>query len=304
MTGRRRIAYGVPLCVDLDLDLPTTGHPARVVVRRMVDAVAEDTITWLDRDSDPWMSAGVVGSRFYLRFGTDAEFLVSARGETVSWHSAGGPDDLLVHLLLDHVLPRALTRLGRIALHGSCVALRAGSGVALLGRSGSGKSTLAAALIPRGGKVVADDCLAISWRARQPEVASAYPGLRLTDGSIELCGAAGLTDGGPVSRLSAKKRMRPFETDVVLSHPDEPADASGSGTGTMPLGPSAAGIALLRHSFHLNGPDDRASLLTSVVPLAAAVPVVRLHYEHTARGLQVALDAIERLARPARPMAG
>lgn len=299
----RQLAYGVALDSDLVLGVTATDHPAEVTVRRLPGQVNPAAITWLDRDSDPWMTAGQVGGNFYLRFGDEAEFLVGTDGRSLRWHAfADGTTDTLIHLLLDHVLPRALTRLDRIVLHGSCVALDERGCVAIIGRSGSGKSTLAASLMTRGCCVVADDCVVVQRQGGVPLVAPAYPGLRLTDSSVRMCGAHGLELLGSVSRFSEKTRMRPtgggaapvearypLLAVVALPHPDDEHDESASAPSLVELAPAAAGIELLRHSFHLNAVGERAALLRQVLPLAAGSPVLRLRYGHSVSGLERAL---------------
>ncbi|MDQ4022013.1 MAG: hypothetical protein M3257_10420 [Actinomycetota bacterium] len=276
-----------------------------VTIRKLQQPVDPTSITWLDRDSDTWMSAGLIGGNFYLRFGDEAEFLVATDGRSLRWHSFEEMSDTLVHLILDHVLPRALMRLDRVVLHGSCVAREERGCVAILGRSGSGKSTLAAALVARGCDLVADDCVTIQPKEGVFLVADAYPGLRLTDTSVRLSGINGFEVRGAVSRHSPKMRMTATGGDrpslaaphrllavIALLNPDD-HDPEATPPSCVELASSAAGIELLRHSFHLNGPDERATLLGRVLPVAAACPVFRMRYDHSDVGLEFALREVE-----------
>lgn len=77
---------------------------------------------------------------------------------------------------------------------------------------------------------------------------------------------------------------------VVLEDPDDRDLEAASGTRV--LSPSAAGIELLRHSFHLNGPSAHDTLLGRVLPVAGACPVVRLRYDHSAVGMELACREI------------
>jgi len=61
------------------------------------------------------------------------------------------------------------------------------------------------------------------------------------------------------------------------------------------LSSAAAGVELLRHSFHLNTRAEREQLIDRVLSLAGACPVVRLPYDHSAAGLDLARREIEAL---------
>jgi hypothetical protein len=61
-----------------------------------------------------------------------------------------------VRLLLRHLH-------GELGLHGSAVAFGSTSAILIVGGSGSGKSTFAAGLCQRGGRLLADDAVAISF---------------------------------------------------------------------------------------------------------------------------------------------
>lgn len=311
----RRAAYGVAIDADLRLGVPATDLAAALTIRRAPGPVSAACISWLDRTSNAMMSAGTVHGRFYLRFGNEAEFQVAMDGRTIQWHSyRGDVDDTLVHLVLDHVLPRALTRLHRVVLHGSCVALGPAGCLGIVGRSGSGKSTLAAALTARGCTLIADDCIVIDPGNGSPLVAPAYPELRLSDGSIELCDTLALEVVGAVSRFTAKSRVRPTGSSalpphvrhpllavVALPHPeDQPTQSTGEPV-TERLQAAAAGIELLSHAFQLNAADERAGAVRRLLPIAAITPVYRLRYDHTRAGLDRACEALlDLLAEPGR----
>jgi hypothetical protein len=172
--------------------------------------------------------------------------------------------------------------------------------VAILGQSGSGKSTLAAALVAKGYRLVADDCVIIQRDGNAFFVTAAYPGLRLTDTSVRISGIRGFEVRGAVSRHSSKMRLTSKKVDgpvpaaarhqllavVVLQHCEDT-------TSSVELGAAAAGIELIRHSFHLNGPAERAEALRRVLPVAAACPVFRMYYDHTHTGLRLASQEIE-----------
>jgi hypothetical protein len=251
------------------------------------------------------MTAGSLSTGFYLRFGDEAEFVVRPDGRSIRWHTfAGEPDATVVHLLLDHVIPRAITRFGRIVLHGSCIGLDSIGCVAIVGRSGSGKSTLAAASLNQGCTVLSDDAVVVHWQEGLPLVAPAYPGLRLTDRSVALAAAQHLRVGGSVSRFSDKTRMIPppdgrapnrtvSQLCAIVTIPNPTDDVRmRTGHGLARLPPSSAAIELLRHSFHLNAPMERAELLERVPRLASHIPVFRIDYRHNEASLARAIQQI------------
>lgn len=301
----RYLVYGVVIDSDVALGVPASTGPVNVTVKELQQPVDSGSITWLDRGSDTWMSAGLVGGSFYLRFGEEAEFLIATDGRSLRWYSFEEVSDTLVHLVLDHVLPRALMRLDRIVLHGSCVARHERGCVAILGRSGSGKSTLAAGLVARGCSLIADDCVVIQRQDGVFLVTPAYPGLRLTNNSVRLSGINGFEVRGAVSRHSPKRRMTPRGGDdpppaarhrllAVVALQDFGHHDRNAGTAScLKLAPSAAGIELLRHSFHLNGPGEHAAFFERVLPVAAACPVFQMFYSHSHVGLELAAREIE-----------
>ena len=301
----RYLAYGVVVESDVALGVPPDPRPADILVARMESPVRTRSVAWLDRDSDPDLSVGLVPGGFYLRFHKEAEFVVSADGRSLHWFAVAGLSDTLVHLLLDQVLPRALTRLGRVILHGSCVARDDHGCLAICGVSGAGKSTIAAALMARGFRVVADDCVVVQEPGIPPLVVPAYPGLRLSATSIRVSGLTGLEVHGPVSRHSTKMRIAPpsdsglrvSETRVPLRAivvlPDPDAEDGSQPIPGVELTPAAAGIELLRHSFQLNGPGERSASLSRILSIADACRVSLMRYDHTDAGLQAVCDAID-----------
>ena len=298
-------AYGVAVRSDVPLGVPCTEKAEDVTICELSAPVDPLSVRWLDPDADQWLGAGFVDGDFYLRFGDEAEFLIRSDGRLVQWYAHGGRSDTLVHLVLDHVLPRAITRFGRVVLHGSSVAREGHGAVAILGDSGSGKSTLAAALTATGHVLVADDSVVIESDDRLPRVTPAYPGLRLSEASVQLAGVVGLEKQGRVSRYTLKRRMaftaessRYSETrhrlvGVFVLQGARTAARESRGSQTVRLAPAAASIELLRHSLHLCRVDEREAWLEAILAVAAACPVFSLHYEHSAVGIEESRRRIE-----------
>ena len=124
-----------------------------------------------DRPDRPRLPAALSGSRGFRSVGIGHRIVAGA-------HRAL-PAATLRHLLLDQVLPLALGRMGRMAIHASAVHVPGLGAVAFAGGPGSGKSTLAAALARAGCAVLSDDCLVIAVRSGGVWAIPSYPGVRL-----------------------------------------------------------------------------------------------------------------------------
>jgi hypothetical protein len=160
---------------------------------------------WRDREGDSWLRISRCGGDYHLAFDVSVAFLVS--GRDVTWSAdASIPPQTLRHLLLDQVLPLAMSGQGAFVLHGSAVSI-GGRAALFVGESGRGKSTLAAWLAANGHVALADDCLRIEEREGGVFVAPAYPSLRVwPDTARHVChdAAATLTQ---VAHYSRKLRM-------------------------------------------------------------------------------------------------
>lgn len=129
---------------------------------------------------------------------------------------------------------------GRYSVHGTAVALDAGTGLLILGPAGAGKSGLAAGLIALGARLVADDLVLV-------EPGPGAPRLQPPAGrpaAIELRGLGIVTlSAVPSAPLRAMLLLAP--SSARLPEPEILA---------MPFGP----VPLLRHPPH---PDLAAKLL-------------------------------------------
>lgn len=292
------LAYGRAISCDLVLPIPETTLPPEIFITRSSGPINRSDVEWFGPGPQNWCWAGSLPGGFCLLFPDEAEFMVSSDGSHVRWFSHADPSPTLTHLLLDHVLPRALTRQGKAVLHGSgLVSPRYGCFV-VVGDSGRGKSTLAAALVGLGYRFLADDCVVVTPDTAGSEVVPAYPELRLAKRSIELSGVDELVDGGQVSRNALKRRMAlgGHESTEGESHRLAAVFALGivdDRTVSEPLSPAKAALALLANSFHLNADGDRAQALGRFASLAESCPVFGLGYEHTMAGLDTALADID-----------
>ena len=122
---------------------------------------------------------------YMLRFPEMADFEVSADGRLVrGWPAIAVAPSTVNHLYLNQVLPLALSRQGKLMLHGSAVEIH-GQGVAFIGESGRGKSTLAASFATGGSRFLTDDGLHLEWVGGECQIIPSHPSIRLWEDSQE-----------------------------------------------------------------------------------------------------------------------
>ncbi len=250
----------------------------------------------------PWLSIGRCATGYRLRFPDLADFDVSAAGDRIACRpSARLPDTTLQHLLLDQVLPLALSRSGHLVLHASAVHVPRLGSVAFVGPTGSGKSTLAAALGLRACPVVTDDCLVVQSASGHSLAVPGYPGLRLWRDAARGLGLDPNAEAR-VAHYTAKRRLdasavrfrsqpSPLAVVFVLGRRRRP----GAPTRLRALGSRDRLMALAPYT-HLMDVEDRRQLLhmfRSLSTLVTHVPVVRLNLPDSRRRvLEVAVDVL------------
>ena len=259
-----------------------------------------------------WLEIGRRAGGYLLRFPELADFDVSADGSHIRCRPTRRlAASTLGHLLLDQVLPLALSRQGRLALHASAVHVPRLGCVVFAGPTGSGKSTLATALGVRGGQVVSDDCLVV-----EPDSCRAVPGspwVRLwRDAATRL----GLKRAGSdvVAHYTTKRRFggqalrfrsrpSPIVAIAVLAKRTRRARAVDARL----LAPRDRLIALAPYVFVMDVEDPRqlAQMFRDLAALVAAVPVVRLRATDDRRQLaETAREVISLAHALASPAAG
>jgi hypothetical protein len=253
-----------------------------------------------------WLSIGRFDEGYLLRFRDQAEFTIGTRRNRITvCAGADLPGETLQHLLIDQVLPLALSYQGRLLLHASAVHLPGVGAVAFAGRTGRGKSTLAAALGARGGRIITDDCLAIDFdrAAAPPTVVPAYPGLRLWPGASSHLFHG--SRGRRVAHYSGKRRVTrgvlpfragpsPLRALFVLS----PRASSGAALSIRPIRAPRRLADLMRLTYVLDTGNRQqlAALFTGLATLAASVPVLRLRVRHGQARLPDTADLIRAYA--------
>jgi hypothetical protein len=171
----RYAVYGVTLVTSLPLSLPRAGDSDVIVKLDLVSpdqsyAVREGIITAPTHEID---QAVREDGALYLRWFNWFEMLVSADGRHVLCHKLSDlPLTSFEAYLTNFAVSTALLQQGEEPLHATVVDI-GGRTVGFLGSSGAGKSTLAAILINRGGTLLTDDMLRVTF---EDNVAFAQPG--------------------------------------------------------------------------------------------------------------------------------
>ncbi|MGA8172281.1 MAG: hypothetical protein WB816_15810 [Methylocystis sp.] len=158
-------AYGLTLLTDLPLNLPAAGGSDAVVA---VDVASPDQFPSASErvvtDPDDWIQLAIrEDDSLHMRWGSYFEILAPAGGKRVLCHNLSElPLTAFEAYLTNFAVAAALIQRGEEPLHATVVDI-GGRAVGLLGASGAGKSTLAAVLIDRGGVLVTDDMLRVTF---------------------------------------------------------------------------------------------------------------------------------------------
>lgn len=224
-------AYGLRIVSDTALPelLPRNGAESAPSIAVSLGNPSNDfqpiaswLVTTASSEGTPWLFWSKISDGYLLRFNGLADFLIHSDGCRIDClaKACDVAAGTLRHLLIDHVLPRALNLIGFDALHATAVVV--GSQVcAFVAEAGTGKSTLAASLHLAGYPTFADDCLVL--RDTDPiSAASAYPGVRLWEEAFRALGGSIRKHGAPVAQYTSKTRQL--------------GDAEGFCSGALPLG--------------------------------------------------------------------
>lgn len=212
---------------------------------------------WAFPDGTLWTQFFRRGDAYLLRFPDLADFEVSADGLRVRGFPGLGVTSATVeHLYLNQVLPLALSRQGKLVLHGSAVDI-SGQGVAFLGESGRGKSTLAASFAKEGTRFLTDDGLLLEWVGDACMALPSHPSIRLWKDSQAALINAGTTKA-PLVSFTSKARFLAGQ-DIPFCEEPRPLRRVfflGEGDAQIPiiepLRPAEAMIQLIKNSFLLD----------------------------------------------------
>lgn len=248
-------------------------------VRQAEPAVSHWVYEWLLSSGEPWLSLARQERGYLLRFAALADFLLSSDGTEIRCHPEPDvPLTTIRHLLLDQVIPFAMTRRGRFVLHASAVVAPQGA-IAFLGLTGHGKSTLAACLTQQGLPLLADDCLVLQEEDGRLWGFPSYPGFRLWPESVSalfdeerpLPEVAHYTEKVRLGSTGLCKQPAPLRRLYFLAPPEETGNAKA--ISITPVSPPEALISLLQSSFRLDITDrerlrDEFECLTRIAQLS------------------------------------
>lgn len=258
---------------------------------------------WAFPDGTLWTQFFRQGAGYLLRFPDLADFEVSADGARVQGFPAPGVTSATVeHLYLNQVLPLALSRQGKLMLHGSAVDI-GGQGVAFLGESGRGKSTLAASFATEGTRFLTDDGLLLEWVGEQCLIIPSHPSIRLWQDSQDALVSESAAVAPAVSFTSKARFLagpgiafcdvaRPLKRVYFLGEGNAQAPA------IAPLRPAAALIELVKNSFLLDieAQDMLARHFDDLTRLADLPIYFRLDYPRDYVALGAVREAVVRHA--------
>jgi hypothetical protein len=222
---------------------------------------------------------------FYrLAFDDTGMFDVSVDGRHICWIPSADPNlDLVRKDVLGRVFAVCLQLDGISALHGSAVKV-GDEAIAFLAPKFHGKSTTAAALVDRGGRLLADDIVAVTPGAA-PHVMPSVPVVQLWQDSAERVARISASARGNGSSPKLQRGWDDAERVALSPVPFAAVYLLAPFTpdATRPvrrerLSHVSATLALVGQAKigMLLGPAWRATLLSQFAELATAVPVYRL----------------------------
>lgn len=151
-----------------------------------------DPLIWIHhwyQSSDkarPTYSIGQLAGGYLFRFTGLADFRITTSAKSIVCITVAGTSmNTVRHLLLDHVLPRVLSRKDELVVHASAVQSGHGDGLAFLGDSGWGKSTLAQSFAGSEAMLWGDDSLKLRVQRDKLIGIPSYYGCRLWSDSID-----------------------------------------------------------------------------------------------------------------------
>jgi hypothetical protein len=232
-----------------------------------------------DDPEDPWLIERWGDGWYEIEFTERATFAVIGDRIVLRADRTADPD-LIVHLLLDHVLPRVVALRGDLMLHAAGAVGPSGDAHVLLGETGAGKSTLAAMLAAQGWGLLDDDGVRVTAVDGRFHAVPGYATVRLMPAAAAAVLGCGAT-GRPIGKGRDKRSYlldghglrlaggpAPIRGIYLIRRSEGPApEIERRGVGDA-LG------AIVEHAFHLAAdPKDltrlafeRASALATAVP--------------------------------------
>jgi hypothetical protein len=286
MQSYRIFGGGLHSDVELpDLPLDASAHPRWVVSRvSHLPASAASVLLGQEQVEDGvQVSLASVPWGLRLTFDDTGSFDISGDGSRIAWAPPPVPNMEAVRKdILGRVFAVALDQAGIIALHGSAVAI-GDAAIAFLAPKFHGKSTTATALVNAGGRLLADDIVAVSPED-EPMVLPSVPVVQLWhDAAEQVVGSARAAAevSSPKLQVAWEHSSRNAPTPVRLAAlyllvPME--STTGSAVRRDRVNGVEAAVALLGQAKvgALLGLERRMALLERLAVLSDRVPVFRL----------------------------
>lgn len=242
---------------------------------------------WELPDGEIWLAFAKLETEYLLQFPKLADFVVSNDGKLIHCYpQAEVPIDTIRHLLLNQVIPLALSHLGKTILHASACR-NADGAMAFVGMTGAGKSTLAASFALRGLPIITDDCLLVEEQSGAVECVPSYPGSRLWAESISAL-FVDEPEGQAVAHYSDKKRLvvgqfpgsKPLMLRAVYAIEEPAEEDESTEVEIVPLTTSEALLEIVKHTFQLDNTDRNRirQAFKHYERVARSVPFFRLTY--------------------------
>jgi hypothetical protein len=194
-------------------------------------------------------------------------------------------DDLVSHLLLDHVVPRVVAIRGDLMLHAAGVVGPSGFAHMFMGPTGTGKSTLATSLALHGWPLLDDDGVRASFGDGRWSATPGYAGVRLLPDAVRMLAPG--TSGTPMARGHQKLRLRVSDLGIRMAGGPAPIatayvlgwDETECEPHTNDLGFAAGIRGIAGHAFHFSldpsaltrSAFERSSSFASQVPVRELV---------------------------------
>ena len=247
--------------------------------------------------------------RYWIRFPQLVDFELHPQSQQITaYRHKETPDNTVSHLLLDQVIPRLFSHLGKIIIHASCIEIQ-NSIVAFCGESGWGKSTLAAYFYQHGYSLITDDCLLLDTKGSTMTGFPNYQGLRLLDSSLSLLPEP-LEITSSVCHYASKSRISiqennsmgaiPISTIFILNRPLQ--KSFDPAISIKHISRATALIELLKHCFPLDITDTKKTAqqfnALGQVLNNSQTQFYRLQYPRTAKSLPNVLKSILKATMP------
>jgi hypothetical protein len=279
------LIHGLVLASEVELPIPRIrAREADLTYRVALEPTRPPGRHHGSDDPDaPWAIEHWHGTRLAVEFPGFATFELSRTEVTLVADDTGDPD-LMVHLLLDHVVPRVVSLRGDLMLHAGGALGRSGRAHLLLGKSGAGKSTLVTDLVSHGWLLLDDDGIRVTHENHGFRAVPGSPGVRLHAAAAAMV-LPHVQPGRPMSMGHAKRRFAADDRWLRVASVPAPIAClyalvrvdSGEPSVTR-LGFAEALGVIVEHGFHLA--DEPASItrlaFERASALAATTPVLRL----------------------------